>query len=362
MKTEELNQERLEEFGGQALDTLNKAAVALMMSIGHRTRLFSTMAELGETSSEEIAEASGLHERYVREWLGAMVTGGIVDYDEDSNTYSLPPEHAAFLTPEVPTDNMANFAQLIPLLGKVEDEIVQCFQNGGGVPYSSYDRFPEVMRELSAPTFDHLLVDEILPLAPGLVDSLKSGIDVLEVGCGSGRALNVLAEAFPNSRFVGYDLLSVQIETAKTEAAERGLSNVHFDVKDVSTLDHEGQFDLALAFDTVHDQAQPAAMLEELFRALKGGGTFLMQDVAASSHLHDNTDHMLGPFLYTVSCMHCMSVSLAQDGVGLGAMWGQQKAEEMLKDAGFVEIQVRQLEDDPVNCCYLATRPPAANH
>ncbi len=201
-----------------------------------------------------------------------------------------------------------------------------------------------------------MLVDKILPLVSGLVDSLVNGIDVLEVGCGSGRAINVMAKAFPNSRFVGYDLIPEQIDTANAEAADQGLSNVRFEVKDVSTLEQTGHFDMVMAFDTVHDQAKPAALLDQVAAALKDGGTFLMWDVAASSHLHNNADHLLGPFLYSVSCMHCMAVSLSQDGEGLGAMWGQEKAEEMLAAAGLEDVQVHRIEEDPINCCYVATK------
>ena len=199
MSQGDLDQAKLEQFGGHALDILNKGSVAVMMSVGHRTGLFASMADLSPSTSDQIAEAAGLQERYVREWLGAMVTGGIVEHDKEAETYHLPPEHAAFLTPEAQTNNIANFAQLIPLIGNVEDEVVDCFRNGGGVPYSAYKRFPEVMRELSAPTFDVLLVDKILPLVPGLVDSLKGGLNVLEVGCGSGRAVNVCPKRFPRA-------------------------------------------------------------------------------------------------------------------------------------------------------------------
>ncbi len=356
--SQDLDHAKLEQFGGKALDILNKGSVAVMMSVGHRTGLFAAMADLTPATSNQVAEAAGLQERYVREWLGAMVTGGVVEYDPDAATYHLPPEHAAFLTPAAQTNNMANFAQLIPLIGNVEDEVVDCFRNGGGVPYSSYKRCPEVMRELSAPTFDVLLVDKILPLVSGLPESLTRGIDVLEVGCGSGRAVNVMAEAFPKSRFVGYDLLDEHIDTARAEAGERGLSNARFDVRDVATLEPAGYYDLVMAFDTVHDQAQPAALLDQVAAALKPGGQFLMWDVAASSHLHKNADHLLGPFLYAVSCMHCMTVSLARDGEGLGAMWGQEKAQEMLAAAGLEELQIHRIEEDPVNCCYIATKTP----
>jgi SAM-dependent methyltransferase len=169
-----------------------------------------------------------------------------------------------------------------------------------------------------------------------------------------------MAAAFPASRFVGYDLLPEQIQAATAEANDRQLSNASFEVKDVSMLTQRKHFDLVMAFDTVHDQARPASLLNQVAAALKPGGRFLMWDVAASSHLHKNVDHLLGPFLYGVSCMHCMTVSLSQDGEGLGAMWGQEKAEQMLADAGLIDLQVCRIEEDPVNCCYVATKQGAA--
>ena len=139
-----LDQAKLEQFGGLALDILNKGGTAVMISVGHRTGLFETMAGLPASTPDDIAGAAGLQERYVREWLGAMVTGGIVEYEPDNGTYRLPPEHAAFLTEAAKTNNIASFSQLVPLISNVEDEVVECFKNGGGVPYASYKRFPEV--------------------------------------------------------------------------------------------------------------------------------------------------------------------------------------------------------------------------
>jgi SAM-dependent methyltransferase len=355
--SQDLDQSRLQAFGGLALDILNKGALAVMMSVGHRTGLFECMADLPPANAQAIADAAGLNQRYVREWLGTMVTGKIVEYDARAGTFTLPPEHAAFLTKAAQTNNIASFAQLVPLISLVEDEIVSCFRAGGGVPYSAFKRFPEVMRELSAPTVDTLLVEKILPLQPGLVDSLIRGIDVLEVGCGSGHAINVMAKAFPASRFVGYDLLPVQIEAAAAEATAWELTNAHFEARDVATLPQKEYFDLITAFDTVHDQARPAALLSQVAAALKKGGTFLMWDIGASTDLHNNRDHLLGPFLYGVSCMHCMTVSLAQQGEGLGAMWGREKAEQMLAAAGLVGTTVRQIDEDPMNCCYLSIKP-----
>jgi 2-polyprenyl-3-methyl-5-hydroxy-6-metoxy-1,4-benzoquinol methylase len=292
----------------------------------------------------------------VREWLAAMVVGGVVEHDPEDRTYHLPPEHAAFLTRAATPDNIAVTAQFIPVLASVEDRIVESFQKGGGVPYSAYTRFHEVMAEDSGQTVVAALTDYILPLVPGLTGRLEAGIDVLDVGCGSGRALNLMARKFPNSRFTGYDFSEEAIARARTAAQKHDTTNVRFEVKDVATLDEEARYDLITTFDAVHDQADPAAVLRGIAAALRDDGVYLMQDIAGSSHLHNNLDHPLGPFMYTVSTMHCMTVSIAQGGEGLGAMWGEEKAKEMLKEAGLGEVEVERLPHDIANSYFVARK------
>src|SRR5918998_4424254 len=354
MTMQEFDQAKAEEFAERMVDVLNSGSIALMTSIGHRTGLFDAMAGLPPSTSEQIASAAGLNERYVHEWLGAMVVGGIVEHDPENATYRLPQEHAAFLTRAASPDNIAAFAQYIPLLGSVEDGIVESFKNGGGVPYSAFPRFHEVMAEDSGQTVLPALTDHILPLVPGLIERLEEGIDVLDVGCGSGRGLNLMARTFPNSRFLGYDFSEEAIARARAEAQEHGTTNVRFEVKDAAALDEESSYDLITTFDAVHDQAKPAAVLRGIAGALKDDGVYLMQDIAGSSHVHKNMDHPIGPLLYTVSTMHCMTVSLAQDGEGLGTMWGEEKAKEMLEEAGFTEVEVEQLPHDFMNSYYIA--------
>ncbi|HVF01464.1 MAG TPA: methyltransferase domain-containing protein [Rubrobacteraceae bacterium] len=356
MTIPELDQVKAEAFAERMVGVLNEGALALMTSIGHRTGLFDAMAGLPPSTSEEIADAAGLNERYVREWLGAMVVGKIVEHYPEEGTYQLPQEHAAFLTRAASPDNIAAFAQYVPLLGSVEDEIVESFKHGGGVPYSAFPRFHEVMAEDSGQTVLPALKDHILPLVEGLTERLENGIDVLDVGCGSGRALNLMARTFPNSHFVGYDLSEEAIARARAEAEEQGTTNARFEVKDAAKLDEKARYDLITTFDAVHDQADPAAVLKGIANTLKGDGVYLMQDIASSSHHHNNLDHPIGPFLYTISCMHCMTVSLAQGGAGLGAMWGEEKAKEMLKEAGFKEVEIKQLPHDFQNYYYIATK------
>ena len=312
----------VEEFAGQLIGVLNHGMLALMISVGHRTGLFDAMSTMAPADSATIAASAGVNERYVREWLGAMTTGQIVDYDAKAGTYHLPPERAAMLTRAAGPNNLAAFAQFIAMLGKVETGIVDSFREGGGVPYSEYPEFQKLMAEDSAMVFDATLVDVTIPLVPGLVERLQAGIDVADIGCGSEHAINLLAESFPNSRFTGYDF------------SEEGIA--------VGTAED--------------DQAHPKQMLKGIHDMLRPGGTYLCVDVGASSHLHDNLEHPLGTFLYTVSCMHCMTVSLALGGDGLGAVWGEELALEMLKEAGFSDIDVQRVEGDILNNYYIAHR------
>jgi SAM-dependent methyltransferase len=351
-----LDQTRAEAFMTRMVGTLNEAFLAMMVSIGHQTNLFDTMAELPPTTSDEIARAAGLQERYVREWLGAMVTGRVVDYDPTRRTYVLPREHAAALTRAAGASNIATSMLWVSCIGQVEPEVVKCFRQGGGVPYEAYARFHEVMRHWSGQILDETLIERTLPLVAGLVERLQKGIDVLDVGCGSGHAINLMARASPRSSFTGYDFSEEAMVAARAEAAAWELTNANFFVQDLAAMLDRARFDFITAFDAIHDQAQPRKVLAGIAAAVRPGGTFLMVDDRASSHLHENLDHPLGPFLYGVSTMHCMTVSLAQGGEGLGTVWGEQKARALLKEAGFAEIAVHQLPGDIANNYYVARR------
>lgn len=343
-------------FADRLVEILSDGALHMMIGIGHRTRLFDVMADMPPSTSKDIAERAHLNERYVREWLGAMVTGRIVNYDADDNTFELPADHAALLTRSAKPVNFASAMQWLAVLGSVEERIVECFHKGGGVPYEAFHRFHEVMAEESAQTVVAALTDSILPLSPGLADQLERGIDVLDIGCGSGRAACRLAAEFPKSRFAGYDLCEEAVSAARAEAQRQGLKNVRFEARDVSKIGDQEKFDLITAFDAIHDQAKPDVVLREIAAALRPGGIFLMQDILASSHLEKNVENPIATFLYTISTMHCMTVSLAQGGAGLGTCWGRELAEIMLRDAGFGEITVEKLPHDDMNYYYIARK------
>lgn len=347
--------ERMSVFEQRLMNAFNDGALMLMTSVGHRTGLFDTMAGLGPATSKEIARRANLSERYVREWLGAMVCGRVIDHDGQSGTYVLPDAHAARLTRGAEA-NMAVVAQFFSVLGSVEDDIVACFHKGGGVPYDRFRRFHEVMAEESGQTVLPALEGAILPLVPGLTAQLERGIRVLDLGCGRGRAMLQLAEAFPNSAFHGIDLSEEAVAWARAQADERGLGNVTFAAQDLSDFDTcapPGHYDLVTTFDAVHDQAKPARMLKGIRRALADGGVYIAQDIKGSSRHDQNLDTPLAPFFYTISCMHCMTVSLAQGGDGLGAMWGRELAEQMFREAGFSRVDVHELEHDIQNYYYV---------
>ncbi len=344
------------EFADRMLRAMNEAALALMVSVGHRTGLFDVMAAMPAATSAEIASRASLDERYVREWLAVMTTGRIVDHDGASGSYSLPADHAAWLTRAAGMQNLAVGMQYIGLIAMVEDQIVDCFRRGGGVPYSEFPRFHAVMAEDSGAVHDATLLDVTLPLVPGLIDRLGHGIDVADIGCGSGHAVNLMAEAFPRSQFAGFDFSEAAIAAARLEAEGKGLANARFDKRDAAHLGEIGRFDFITTFDAVHDQARPDLMLAGIARALRPGGIYLCVDTSASSTLAENLEHPLGPFLYTVSCMHCMTVSLADGGMGLGTMWGEQTAQMMLGEAGFTSVEAKRLDGDIVNTYIIASK------
>jgi SAM-dependent methyltransferase len=348
--------EATEQFAERIVGAIDSASLAILLSIGHQTKLFDTLAGLPPATSSHIADAAGLDERYVREWLGGVVAAQVVDYDAAARTYSLPRHRAAVLTRAAGPDNLSRVAQFIPLLGEVEQQVIGCFHDGGGLPYSAYPRFHTLMAEESGEVFDAALIDVVLPMAEDVPDRLRTGADVADIGCGSGHAINLMAQAFPASRFTGIDFSDEGVSVGRAEADRLGLPNANFVAADVAQLDMTDAFDVITVFDAIHDQAHPARVLDNIHRALRPGGTLLMVDIKASSNLEDNIGSPLVTYLYTVSTMHCMSVSLGLDGAGLGTCWGRQLATSMLADAGFTDVKVAEIESDPLNYYYVARK------
>ena len=351
-----LDQVRVEVFAQRLLGHFTSSFVTYMVDLGHRTGLFEALHGEPATSAG-LAARSGLQERYVREWLGAVVTAGIASYDATTGEYTLPAENAATLCGDT-EGNIAPLSMLSGLLARHIPSVAQAFQEGGGVPYANYrPDFTDVMDRLGRATFDSLLVDVIVPLAGELSGRLEEGVRVADIGCGTGHSTNVLARAFPASTFVGYDLAEDAVQAARREADEYGLRNVAFRVQDVAHLPATPPLDAVFAFDAIHDQSDPAGVLARVQDALVPGGTFVMLDIRASSRLENNVGNPVAPMLYGISVLHCLTISLADHGAGLGTAWGHELATRMLADAGFTDTYLYDVPGDPLDVLYVAHKP-----
>ncbi len=348
------DKQRVQEFARKLFGLYTSGLLTLMVHIGHRTGLFDALAE-GPASSRSLAERAGLNERYVREWLGAMATGGIVTYDAASRAFSLPPEHALCLTGSS-SRNLAPGSQTLPMLAKRLPGIIECFRTGGGVPYAEFrPDFTEAQDASWRLIYDGLLLKGFLPAAKGLPERLRAGIRVADVGCGTGHAVNLMAREYPKSTFVGYDLGEDALARASAEAREMGLANARFEVLDATQLPAAPTFDLITSFDAIHDQKDPATVLRRIAAALAPEGIYLMIEPKASSNLEDNIGNPFAPYMYGMSVLHCMTVSLAADGAGLGTAWGEQVARRMLAAAGFASVEVVDAPG-PQNSIYICRR------
>jgi SAM-dependent methyltransferase len=346
-----LDRQRVQDFARKLFGHYTSGILTLLVHVGHRTGLFEAAAK-GPGTSQDIADRAGLHERYVREWLAAMATGGVIDYDPASGTFTLPPEHAACLT-GTSSRNLAAGSQNLPMLGKRLPRVIESFRNGGGVSYSEYrPDFTEAQDASWRLLYDGLLIKSFLPAVKGLPERLKAGIRVADIGCGTGHAVNVMAREYPASRFIGYDFGEDAIARARAEAREMGLGNARFEVLDVTRLAPEPKFDLITSFDAIHDQRDPAAVLRRIAGALAPDGIYFMMEPKASSRLEENIGNPFAPYIYGMSVLHCMTVSLAEGGAGLGTAWGEQVARRMLGEAGFGSVEVTDAPG-PQNSIYV---------
>ena len=353
--------EKKEAFGRRFTDILNHGALNLAMALGYQTGLFDVMHRAGTAMTcEEIADTAELSTRYVREWLGIMCTGRIVEllsHDNGEETYLLPREHGAYLA-RSGSDSLSVYTREIPLLTQIAmDEVAKDFSRGQGLPFEAYPRFQDFMADLSQQKLEQTLVQQFIPCVGegALVSRLETGIRVCDLGCGQGVAVDILARAFPKSEFIGMDTHEAAIQEARERS--RDLGNARFLVQDAAAVKDDsgfsGRFDYVFAFDAIHDQTRPLAALEGVRHMLAPGGWFSMIDIDAHTRIQGNMDHPMGPFLYTVSLMHCMPVGLHDNGPGLGMMWGRQKALEMLAQAGFTDPVAQDMDHDPFNVHYF---------
>ncbi|HSO18121.1 MAG TPA: class I SAM-dependent methyltransferase [Desulfosarcina sp.] len=347
-------------FQEKMIAILNHGALNLAMGLGYRLGLFEVMdAERRPRTAAHIAAEAGLDPRYVEEWLGVMVCGRIVELvagDDGAPRFLLPEAHGNVLARRAGSDNLGVYTQEIPLLTACAmTAVLKGFASGEGIPYANYPEFHDFMAQLGDAKHRRVLVETFLPSVDDgrMVEALRHGIDVCDLGCAQGVATILMARAFPQSRFTGIDISVEALDAARREARHSGMGNVRFECRDAVELsrsdDLAGTFDYVTAFDAIHDQTRPMQALNGVHALLKANGAFSMIDIAADSHMDGNRSHPMGPFLYAVSLMHCMPVGLVEGGAGLGMMWGRQLAERMLTRAGFRQVTVAEIPGDPFN-------------
>ncbi len=335
-----LDQAKLEAFAERTFRDISAVSTVAMCILGDRLGLFKALAAHGPATSSELAALTQMNERYLREWLSALACAEYLDYDPASQRFSLPPEHAAVLADEGGPAFLGGEYEQIPAQWGVFDALALAFREGGGVPQSAYhERMYHGMDRNAQATYRHLLVQQWLPAIPQVQAALARGIDVADVGCGGGHALIALAQAFPNSRYTGYDVYLPSIALAQQNAEAAGVADrVRFVALDASQ-GLPAQYDLITTFIVVHDAAQPRALLRAIRHALRPGGTYLCSEMKAADRLEDNVGP-LGTYFYSTSVLYCMTTSLAEGGEGLGtAGLPPSKLRELCLEAGFTDVR-----------------------
>ena len=356
MATTEIDATKVEQFAGRTVQILNDSMLALLLSVGHQTRLFDTMAGLAPSTSAEIASAAGLDERYVREWLAGMYAAGYLAYDDAEHRYALPEEHAPTLAVEPGPAFFGGVHQ--ELIGAIQryDQVAEAFRRGGGVRPA--DLHPDVWAGTSrftAQWHQNTLVQQWLPLVPQTTARLRAGAAVADVGCGTGQALIALARAFPGITATGFDVHPPSVEQARRAAAEAGLADrIGYQVLDAAA-GLPGSYDVVTTFDVVHDAVDPLGVLRSIRDALRPGGSYLCLEINCSDQPAGNSGP-IATLLYGFSILYCMTTSLAEGGEGLGTLGLPEPVlRQLAGKAGFSDVRHVEM-DNPFNNLYELTR------
>ncbi len=350
--------QRLRAFSFQVYSKLEGAFTAGMIHLGDRLGLYRALADAdGPMTSDELASATDLHERWVREWLHNQAAAQLVELSpgDGADRFGMSGEARAVLaSPEHPAFGIGMFHRL-PQTMQALDVMPESFRTGMGHDYDSHGSEGAVGIERSfEPWNRHNLLRKVLPAMDGVVERLEDGALVADVGCGAGGAVMLMAEAFPNSTFVGYDISRHALDRAEAKLAESGLSNARFADPRDEPLTVDGSLDLVTTFDCIHDMAHPAPVIAAIRTALRDEGHWLLVDIRAADSLADNIElNPMAPLLYGVSVLACMSSALSEPGgAGLGTLGlSASKAEEMANAAGFTRFTTLDVAH-PMNAFY----------
>lgn len=350
---EEIDMQRVEQFAQRAFGDVKGQMVVLMCNLGDRLGLFKELSK-GPARAEELAERTGLNTRYVEEWLNCLTCAEYIEYDPDRQKFTLPPEHAAVVAHEGGPAFFGGMYQEMPALWSVLPQLTEAFQTGGGVPIEAYDDcWWHGMERFTGTWFENFLLQEWIPEADGIERKLEGGGHIADVGCGRGKALVKIAEAYPEVTAVGYDLFDENVAAARERAEQAGVTDrIRFEKADV-TRGLPESFDVIMTFDAAHDFSDPAAAFREIHSALKPDGSYLVLEFRVDEDLEGNIGPK-GAVFYGISTAYCMTTALEDGGAGLGTCGLHESAMRNLCDeAGFESVDVVPFED-PFNILYQA--------
>jgi 2-polyprenyl-3-methyl-5-hydroxy-6-metoxy-1,4-benzoquinol methylase len=350
-----MDEKKIGEIAFRVVGDMGGAFAIAQGYIGDRLGLFKAMAGAGPLSSQELADKTGLNERYVREWAKGSVAAEYIDQDPGTGKFIMTDEQAFVLADEdSPMFIAAGFQFTMPSLYRVP-QVVEAFKNGGGVTYQELgDEVADAIELFWKPTFTHSLVQKWLPAVPGLTDRLAEGASVIDVGCGHGQSTIHMAKAFPSSTFLGIDNDARSIEKAKRLATANGVSNVEWMAASAEEIPKGKEYDLICSFDCIHDMTNPVGVLKVIRDALSPDGVHLWVEPNGSHEPMENRNPV-GKMFANLSPLHCMTVSLAHGGEGLGSIIGEKGARELAEKAGFSNFE-RLPIDNPFNLFFALSR------
>ena len=348
-----VDQAKFDKFFGKAISDVGAAFNAALVVMGDKLGLYKAMAGAGPQTSAELAQRTGTSERYVREWLGAQAAIGYVEYNSATDRYTLPDEHALIFANDDSPAFLPGLYQLVMAALRDEPKISEVFRTGKGFGWHEHD--PELFQgteRFFRPNYATFLVSSWIPQLDGVEAKLKAGGRVADVGCGHGASTILMAEAFPNSTFTGFDYHMGSIESARERAAEKGLSNrVSFEV--AKAKEYPGaDYDLVTFFDCLHDMGDPVGASAHVLRSLSPAGTWMIVEPLAGDRVEQNLNPV-GVVYYCASTLLCTPGSLAQEvGLALGAQAGEARIREVVTKGGFT--QFRKVADAPINLVFEA--------
>ena len=349
-----MDKDKVRAFSEKVFAHMGGAMIAGMGYLGTKTGLFRAMAGQGLMGLDDVVGATGLHSRYVEEWLKGMTCGGYLQYDPVSQKYCLPDEHAFLLASDETDHFMGGLFCLAPILLRFAPQIAAAFEKGGGVRFADVGEDGVTAFDLiNRGKYEHRFTSYWLRTMPGVIARLEEGGRVLDVGCGAGRVCMAIAKEFPKADVTGLDPDEESVKQARDAAATAGLANhIRFLAATTDDLDAIESFDLITACDCIHDFASPHATLKKLHTLLKPEGVLFVIEPKVADRLEDNVNPIATMF-YGFSLFHCMTQSLAAGGPGLGTCLGPERTEKLVREAGFRRFEKLDIKS-PVNLFYAA--------